>query len=394
MRQSSSCEAAVAWASTGFEAFDLLVKHYEKIRRMVVGLHFHQTSPDFIEAFLTHDEKVRFVKNTEGVFHPKVYLFEMSRGEWEAIVGSPNFTRSGFTTNDELAVLMSNQDSGAKQALAAIKSSIDGYWLEAKAMSADELESYKAAWRRMRSKLQTVQSSIEDAETSEESNNPPPAPATTIRQWTWDEYYGHITAKGAYAPQHYSVIGRVRVIRAVQSLFAGAGHFQGIDADGRNRIAGTLHPRYSVVDGVNFLWFGSMWPARQFKALVKHHYKKLSHASDAIPSTGPVTKADYAEYADRYQNASSANVGEFAAATRLLAMKRPDTFVCVDAKNRAALCVAFGISRSIGFDTYWDSLINLVVGSTWWNDAKPRFGLEGEVWDARSAFLDAIFYTG
>jgi HKD family nuclease len=131
IRECSSCQAAVAWASAHFDAFKRLEENHQKIEKMVVGLHFHQTDPDFIEAFMSHPNKVRFVRNTEGVFHPKVYLFVKAEGEWECLVGSPNFTRAGFSSNDEMAVLMTHQDQGANEALERIKASIGGYWLEA-----------------------------------------------------------------------------------------------------------------------------------------------------------------------------------------------------------------------------------------------------------------------
>lgn len=113
LRECSSCQVAVAWASVGFEAFDLLVKHGDKIERMVVGTHFYQTHPAFIERFLTHPN-VRFVVNTDGVFHPKVYLFEKADGEWECIIGSPNFTKGGFGQNAEMAMLVAYHDKGAQ----------------------------------------------------------------------------------------------------------------------------------------------------------------------------------------------------------------------------------------------------------------------------------------
>ena len=113
LRACSSCQVAVAWASVGFKAFDLLAKYATKIERMVVGTHFYQTHPDFIKKFLTYPN-VRFVLNPDGVFHPKVYLFEQSSGEWECVVGSPNFTKSGFGPNDEMAVLVTDEDQGAQ----------------------------------------------------------------------------------------------------------------------------------------------------------------------------------------------------------------------------------------------------------------------------------------
>src|SRR5207302_1326759 len=111
IRTCTSCQIAVAWASAHFETFNLLSKNREKITRMVVGTHFHQTHPGFIEEFLTHTD-VRFVLNPDGVFHPKVYLFEKAGGEWECLIGSPNFTVGGVANNDEMAVLVTNRDHG------------------------------------------------------------------------------------------------------------------------------------------------------------------------------------------------------------------------------------------------------------------------------------------
>ncbi len=93
---------ATAWAGIGSRAFKELVAAREKIRRVVVGLHFYQTHPDFIQVFIKHKHKgVRFIKQTEGTFHPKLYLFLDDDGHWEMLVGSPNFTQPAFTLNTE-----------------------------------------------------------------------------------------------------------------------------------------------------------------------------------------------------------------------------------------------------------------------------------------------------
>lgn len=47
--------------------------------------------------------------SSEEFFHPKVYLFHIRR-HWEAIVGSPNLTASGFEHNIELSVGLYNDD--------------------------------------------------------------------------------------------------------------------------------------------------------------------------------------------------------------------------------------------------------------------------------------------
>lgn len=145
IRSCSSCQVAVAWASTQFEAFDLLAEGASKIERMVVGTHFCQTHPEFIERFL-NSPAVRFVLNPDGVFHPKLYLFEITGRAWEAIIGSPNFTRGGLGGNDEFAVLVSGEDIGGPQALAEIKQAIDGYWRKARPLTAADLDVYRRAW--------------------------------------------------------------------------------------------------------------------------------------------------------------------------------------------------------------------------------------------------------
>jgi HKD family nuclease len=157
----SSCRLAVAWASVGFEAFDLLAKNSTKIEKMIVGTHFYQTHPDFIETFLTHPN-VRFVLKPKGVFHPKVYLFQKVGDEWECLLGSQKFTQAGVSTNDEMAVLMTNWDHGAKEAIGKIKATIDGYWLNADHLSRAELEAYQEAWEQKKPTLDNLQGSDDD----------------------------------------------------------------------------------------------------------------------------------------------------------------------------------------------------------------------------------------
>jgi HKD family nuclease len=146
----SSCYIAVAWASVGFPVFDLLKTVKRKIKRMIVGTHFCQTRPEFIEEFLDDHLKVGFILQSDHLFHPKVYLFDKTEGEWELIVGSPNFSRAATSSNDEIAVLLSNHDDGASDIRERILSAIDGYWRRAKHLNRDELESYRRIWKRKR----------------------------------------------------------------------------------------------------------------------------------------------------------------------------------------------------------------------------------------------------
>ena len=89
-----------AWAGIDFTCFYDLKKNQEKIGRIIIGTFFDQTHPDFIEEF-SGNRNVKFVMQEKGVgtFHPKVYLFQNNKYEWDLLVGIMNFTSAGFNTN-------------------------------------------------------------------------------------------------------------------------------------------------------------------------------------------------------------------------------------------------------------------------------------------------------
>ena len=184
------------------------------------------------------------------------------------------------------------------------------------------------------------------------------------------------------------------MIQAVQSLLSKHQSFGDLDRDERNKVAGTLHHANGIIDGVNFHWFGSMWGARQFKPAIKENNPNISLALDAIPATGAVTRKDYLAFVERYRKAFPNGGDGIGTATRLLAMKRPDVFVCLDSKNRTLLCKDFGIRGTVDYKKYWDSIITPVMASPWWGTPVPQSTLEQEVWKARVAFLDCVFYDG
>jgi HKD family nuclease len=381
----SSCHVAVAWASVGFKAFDLLAKQDKKIERMVVGTHFYQTHPDFIERFLSHPN-VRFVLNPDSLFHPKVYLFEKAGGGWECVVGSPNFTKGGFDRNEEMAVLVTSEDQGAGEAVASIKASINDYWQNAKSLSFPELEAYREAWKRKQPLLKNLRGKFgnpQDHHADDKGKNPLDVP---ILRKTWAKYFVEVQAEEPTAFGH-SMTQRLKVIQTANHLFSKHQHFNLIDLNGRRKIAGLL-----IEDGVDYRFFGHMKNG-MFESAIKNNDENLSLALDLIPLVGGVTREMYLGYIEQYKKAFPRGRHGIATATRLLAMKRPDTFLCFDQMNQKGLCTAFGISRNVGYEKYWDSIIERIrKEARWWNAQAPAPGVERDVWEARTAFLDSIYY--
>ena len=106
-----------AWASSKSAPFDKLVRNEQRIGKIVVGIHFYQTHPDFIETFI-ESKNVKYIKQPEGTFHPKIFLFYNNDNDWEILVGSANFTNAAFTVNTEISTLIKSTDLDAPEILA------------------------------------------------------------------------------------------------------------------------------------------------------------------------------------------------------------------------------------------------------------------------------------
>jgi hypothetical protein len=370
----------MAWASTSFEAYEALRRRRDSIRRMVVGIHFYQTHPDFIAEFREH-ENVRFQMNPDGVFHPKLYLFEDGEGRWEAIIGSPNFTAAGMSVNTEAAVLISQDDVGAEEAYGQIIARIDRYWESAKNILPAELEAYRAIWARQQMRLRKLSGRYASTKSGGGSKTPSPLDVPLFVM-PWREYFDRVSDD-----KQHSAEGRLAVLEEAARLFRPHRPFSEISQEDRKGIAG-----FGQSKGLDWLWFGSMKGAGYFKEAVNRNDFHLSDALEEIPLDGPVTRRDYDSYIHHFGLAFPKGGGGVATATRLLAMRRPDYFVCPDSKNLIQLCDAFGISKSVGYPEYWDAVVERLTDSVWWNVDEPEGDMERRVWKCRAAFLDVLFY--
>ena len=144
-----------AWAGVNSQPFNDLISNRNRIEKIVVGIHFYQTHPDFIKAFL-NSNRVRFIKQPEGTFHPKLYLFIDNNEKWELIVGSANFTNEAFTRNSEASILLSFKDSNAKDILKNAKKLVEQTWNGAKVFDHQGLEKYHVIWLNHRQKIKSL----------------------------------------------------------------------------------------------------------------------------------------------------------------------------------------------------------------------------------------------
>ena len=196
LTECTSCQIAVAWASTGFKFFDLIKKHKTKIERMIVGTHFYQTHPDFIEAFITH-KNVHFIKATDGVFHPKVYYFQMNCDHWECIIGSANLTQGGFKQNDEVAILVTDEDCDSSDTQTKLFEALDEYWKKTPILDRRELKAYRQAWKRKQPTVRKLQGKFGPENTDQGDRGKSPLEIPVLSK-TWQEYFNCIKTEDNY----------------------------------------------------------------------------------------------------------------------------------------------------------------------------------------------------
>jgi len=365
---------AVAWASCGFDACQKLLSMRHKIKRGVVSLDFYQTDPDFIEEF-NGKAVVKFIRSSTGVFHPKVYFFEMAGGAWECLLGSANFTAGGFGRNREMMVHFAGGNASSDEIARDICQQIHESWEEGIPASNIDLDRYRYWQNQSRRSLKYNAKTLRPD-------------AVDLLNKSWPDFCHLVCSETSH-----QIEPRLRILSVAHDSFVKYGSLQKMPQDLVKGIAGLIQS-----DEMPWAWFGNMNGAGVYKNLINTNLEGFSRALDEIPLTGQVTKEDYNSYIERYISIYPTKDGipirhGLGTATRFLAMKRPDYFVGLNTANRQNLSAAFGIKiKNHDYNDYWDWVVEPICQSKWWTSRRPRVPLEREVWDGRSALLDAIFY--
>ena len=359
-----------AWATERSQAYKALFENKKKIKKAIVGTHFYQTTPSFIRSFFS-EKSVRFFKQTDGVFHPKVYLFiNKVDSSCCMIIGSSNFTQGGLGKNYELSMIVKKniEDPIIIQLLDEISSKFN----EASYFTEDELNEYEIKWKYnkpIRAKL-AVQQRLNDEEDVDSGVS------VDILNLTWNEYVRLVESD-----DFHSLKGRLKVLKAAKKIFFVG--FENATDYQKSCIEGLIMDNVDDSDEDScWAWFGHMKRAKS----VYSNSKAIEQAIDCIPNEGEITEEIYNEYLEKFKLASSSK-NPIGTATRLLCMKRPDFFVCIDTPNNKNLSSAFGFGKKINCKNYWNFL-KIVHSSRWWNEA-PKNDLLSPY---RAALLDAAYY--
>ncbi len=372
-------EWSVAWAGNikEFEIAKLLSENISKVKRIVVGLHFYQTHPSFIEAYI-NNKNIKYIMQTDGTFHPKVYLFYNSDKDWSAIIGSSNFTYSAFNKNTEANVLISS-DYDNSSIFSDIKESIYKAWELSDKFDKQKLDNYKECYHYQAKNGKSLSKAIKMKENGEFET-------TKFDLWTWDTFCNNVTTNDMS-----NLDSRFNVLEKAHSIFTDSnGEFNNIDPELRKCLAGFKSTASGYEDKVpDFMLFGSTVGARRYKKAI-NSYAQISSAIDIIPLKGDVSKDIFEKYCEKFYKEFENPLGT---ATRLLAIKRPDLFVCINNKNKTHICRALKIPMSrLKLNTYWELIIERIRQTEWYKDDGNYIGLPGELKKYKVAMLDSLYY--
>lgn len=146
-------------------------------------------------------------------------------------------------------------------------------------------------------------------------------------------------------------------------------------------------------------WFASTKGARVFHELLLSHPEAFDLALTHIPLNGDISFQDYTNFVDAYTKVfTSYAPGEKAplmAATRLLAMRRPDQFIALTNAKVDVLCQGFGIVKlkTNDFNAYWHDFIGTLRTMSWWHQAAPEEATEIQIWNNRAVMVDLFLYA-
>ncbi|MDP1632503.1 MAG: phospholipase D family protein [Caulobacter sp.] len=374
---------AVAWGTCTPLAKALLAQP-EKLKSITFGLAFSQTDPDLVDALVGRDGCFVVKTFPGGTYHPKVYAFR-SGTRAAAVIGSANFTRGGLGKNHEASVLITGSTSDPALA--------DALAFAAESAKLGSIVSTELAQRyRLSCKIAARKPGPSRDPFKDLPRENPNGLLSPLIEMSWAEY-----VRAVHSSAHHDVNRSLNLLQTAQGWLSAVGSFQDLKPEQRKAIAGFLGARGKAL-GPEFDqdWglFGSMRGAGDFMNRIAENDSSLASAVDSIPQKGEITRAHFDRFRDLFVKAfdNSERIGGVATASRLLAMKRPDVFLCISKPNRTAAAAQMGFAdRDRKLKDYWDEVVGVVQASDWYNSDKPE-GPEGRLWEARAAMLDSIFY--
>ena len=140
---------------------------------------------------------------------------------------------------------------------------------------------------------------------------------------------------------------------------------------------------------------GGMSSFAAFKKILKNDPAGVQKLLKIIPANGRIDGWHYMQFTDGYRQLFETNGTKQAPlfpATRLLAMKRPDQFVCISPDTDLGFYQAFATKplKKQDFTRYWDDIILTIQKTAWFKQDLPMDPSQLAIYRARVCLLERI----
>lgn len=368
-REYSHLDVAVAWAGNPVLTFPFkALQGNVKTIRTTVGTAFNQTHPDAIVWLKENKADVRVVRDSVGLFHPKVYLFR--DGECFALfVGSSNLTYGGFRSNSEVNCLI--EGPNVPDDIAILQRTLDEWRSDEFSFvpSSQWLTEYRK--RYMSRPPQAASQSM--------------SAASWLREADWDAYYAGVLTK--LRDLGRSVQGYHDVLDAARELLPVPWSVTYFDDIERRRLIGGIG---------KYGWLGHVSASISFKSMVAkgpvESWRTITTALNSIAEMDePLDWRRLEKQLVRLRSLGpTMNVWG-----RLLCLVRPDLYCTVSNESvRTTLSLMAGVPRTrFSEPGGYVKLIELIHSLPWFNSKSPSTPEESAVWRRRVGFLDGVLYS-
>ncbi|MDH0302436.1 MULTISPECIES: phospholipase D family protein [unclassified Pseudomonas] len=370
-----------AWASawiTPNEAFQAAIKAKAKLESLVIGTHMYITDPACLQMCVDIPQAKVLLPDSGPLFHAKLYAFRHEK-KVTIYVGSANCTNAGLNKNIEAGVFLSGDH---------LNPNLQSFFTFIKQQAARALD---------------INDPLIESYTANKKLNQDALDG--LDNFTWVKKPRHIASSsllndlnGTEWKQFVQLVRkddakdmRLELLARARQLFASVRTLQDFTVTEQQCVTGLLQP--TELNGVDWGYFGQMSAHGSFKRVLREHAPLLSQALDKIPLVGPVKRRHYEAFVEIFQRIPTARATWIGFGTRLLAIKRPDYFVCICNPNKRQLADVFATSFStFNLHNYWDRVVAPMQLMPWWQEEMPSEGFEQQLWMGRAAMLDAICY--
>lgn len=372
---------ALAWGSDE-KIYRPLLEQRAKFVHVVFGIAFCQTDPSLITNLVDVKGAMVVRRYEGGTFHPKIYAFR-SGAHAAAIVGSANFTPGGHEKNFEAAVLL--EGAAADQVFLDIFGTVERASAMGKPVQQKFAQDYELQCKRMASIKRVPRDPALGLDKDFQATG-------SFIDRSWTQHLSRIKEIDSDR-----IAGRLAILKEARRMFASRTSFARLKPAHRKAIAGVIGQTEQDDAGLSgeWGWFGGMRASGAFTNRIGENDRHLAGAIDSIPLQGAVSVQDYNRFAERFELAfvDSERMGRISTASRLLALKRPDMFLCISGANERRASKDFGYARTtLSIANYWQRIVEPIQASDWYNSRRPKGRLDGQVWDGRAAMLDSYLY--